>query len=650
MAAVYLHNAIHSRPLTENRDIIEHSRNLSAISCATLYTNTTLHSQTTTEPLLHPLSSPEATRPYYEHTSPELRDVYDLPSHLRWGDEHTGTHAFGEKDRAPGRRKRKPWRWRKVVRVVFQVVICLWAAYNTVRYFIAFTIYGREMTAGRNFSLGVGTSAGTSFVLAFCSLLLSALQNHLLDNGVINNQYLTYTCSAMQYLSSILLLAPAAVNFALLFIWKNSSNAHYNVDHRCHIDIDALWSPTSNPCTNKSPTWAIWLIVSSVRLAFTLFILLAYHMFSVFYPDSSRRSAHLRLSSRPVSFSPKETTPESRRPSLAMMLPYNDQDLHAQNIMSAISSDDMTLKGSPPASRIHLSRSRSSGFSGETGSGEHTGVGRSRPSLTEEGDRDQSGHMDRFRSLLSQITQETEEAVEYAQSDRAAVSENSREATIPNINPPSYSQGDDDESYDESVHDELHGSDENIFNLPPIPPALGYNEFGLPYPPEQDIRVLNGYIRRMPTIESMGSGEMGSSIGASSYRAGSMYSSSRPPTRNTLLSFSTGDIEGGESNPPSRANSLSARAEILAAMVSKNVVASEHGELLVRPETALGRRSTPSSFVESPVEGPPSDIHSSSGSRGTSISYHTATMGSTNVPPSPVDVPRSAFRPRENES
>ena len=341
------------------------------------------------------------------------------------------------------------------------------------------------------------------------------------------------------------------------------------------------------------------------------------------------------------------------------MLPRSAQDFDATNAGSALSSDELTLRGdfSPPTSRIHLARSRSSGLSGsgETTSGEQLTFGRSKSSLTDEGDHSVSGHsahMDRFRSLLSQITQEADEALEYAQHDRPSSSENNREFGTPEMYPPSYSQGDedDDESYDENAHDELHTSDDNIFNLPPIPPTLGYNEFGLPYPPEQDVRVLNGYIRRMPTIESMGSGEIASSIGASSHHAGSMYTSSRPPTRNTLLSFSTSDIDAGESNPPSRANSLSARAEILAAMATRNVVTSEHGELLVRPETALGRRSTPSSFAESPVEGPIGDTHSSSGSRGTSTSYHTATIGSTYVPPSPVDPPRTALRSRENES
>ncbi|PPR05435.1 hypothetical protein CVT26_011312 [Gymnopilus dilepis] len=639
MAAVYLHNAIHSRPPTETRDTVEHSRNLSAISCATLYTNTTSHSQTTTEPLLHPLSSPEAARPYYEHISPESRDAYDSPSHLRWEDRHAApveTATFVEKDRSPRRRKRRPWRRRTATTAVFQIVICLWAAYNTVRYFIAFTIYGNDLSSGRIFSLAMGTSAGVSFMLSFSSLVLSVLQRRLFNHGA-THRYVSFIRSVMQYLASILLLAPAVTSIVLLFLWKHSPNAHYNVDHRCHIDIDALWSPNFNPCSNKSPAWTIWLILSSVRLGLTLLILLVYHIFSAFYPDSPRRPARLRLPSRPASYVPKQLTPENRRPSLGMMLPRSAQDFDATNAGSALSSDELTLRGdfSPPTSRIHLARSRSSGLSGETTSGEQLTFGRSKSSLTDEGDHS-----------------EADEALEYAQHDRPSSSENNREFGTPEMYPPSYSQGDedDDESYDENAHDELRTSDDNIFNLPPIPPTLGYNEFGLPYPPEQDVRVLNGYIRRMPTIESMGSGEIASSIGASSHHAGSMYTSSRPPTRNTLLSFSTSDIDAGESNPPSRANSLSARAEILAAMATRNVVTSEHGELLVRPETALGRRSTPSSFAESPVEGPIGDTHSSSGSRGTSTSYHTATIGSTYVPPSPVDPPRTALLSRENES
>src|SRR5260370_30096462 len=77
--------------------------------------------------------------------------------------------------------------------------------------------------------------------------------------------------------------------------------------------------------------------------------------------------------------------------------------------------------------------------------------------------------------------------------------------TIPKPYPSQFIIDSNDHNYAFSRNDK-----DNMFNLPPVPMALGYNEFGVPYPPEENIRILGGFIRRMPTIESMGSDEMAS--------------------------------------------------------------------------------------------------------------------------------------------
>lgn len=283
----------------------------------------------------------------------------------------------------------------------------------------------------------------------------------------------------------------------------------------------------------------------------------------------------------------------------------------------------MTFQGdelSRPPSRLRLARSRSSGLSAETFTpGESTSLGRS--ALPEfDSERDLIGHMDRFRSLVTQINQEAEAALEFARADHISSAEHSHPAA-PSGLPPAYPE--DEHEYE--TDGPTRGSPDNIFNLPPVPAALGYNEFGMPYPPDQDVHILNGYIRRMPTIESMGSGEIGTSIGASSRQAGS--NSSRPPTRNTLLSFTSNEFELTGSQPPSRPNSLSVRAELLAGMSNTNGT-SEHGELQSRSDVALRRVSSPTSFLESPLMGSHGDAYST-GSHSTTLSYHTATMGSS---------------------
>jgi len=277
-------------------------------------------------------------------------------------------------------------------------------------------------------------------------------------------------------------------------------------------------------------------------------------------------------------------------------------------------------ESSRPPSRLRLARSRSSVLSADTFTpSESISFGRSTlPDVDSE--RDFFGHMERFRSLVTQIAEEAEAALEFAQADRISSPENPREThpAPPSGLPPAYSENEDDDETDDLVH----SSPDNIFNLPPVPAALGYNEFGMPYPPDQDVHILNGYIRRMPTIESMGSGEIGTT---SSHRPGS--NSSRPPTRNTLLSYASNEFEWTGSQPPSRANSLSARAELLVGM-SNVTGTSEHGELQSRPDIAWKRVSSPTSFLESPLIGGQWDAHST-GSHSTTLSYHTATMGSS---------------------
>ena len=117
---------------------------------------------------------------------------------------------------------------------------------------------------------------------------------------------------------------------------------------------------------------------------------------------------------------------------------------------------------------------------------------------------------------------------------------------------------------------------------------------------------------------------------------------SRPPTRNTLLSRHSTDYDSPNSEPPSRTNSLSARAELfvgLSSSLSNNNVPSsnnnisEHGELLGRTSSPVARRlSTPISYVDQTVSSGGSGggdfITSSTATSGTSSSlssYQTAT-------------------------
>ncbi|KAF9552306.1 hypothetical protein CPC08DRAFT_714729 [Agrocybe pediades] len=652
MAAVYLHDAKLSQTPSQNPVTADHARHLSSLSSATLHTNTTLHSQPT-EPLLPPLTAgaDEATLAYYEQLSRQPRNPDGSPAHLRWDVlpvlQTNPTAVVAKKE--PSRR-RKPGRRRRRVKFVLQAIIAAWSVYNTVRYFLAFTLYGRQSHLGQVLSLALGICSGVSFILAFIFFVMAALMNRMVNFGIVY-RYIVGVRSALHYSSSLLIFSPTVANLVMVFLWRESINEQYDLHHRCHFDIDVVWSVTKRHCNDSSPSWGVWVAVSAVRLALTLAILVAYHTLALLYPALPRRPVHhrIRSSSGSESLTPAPSTRQSRRRSVNSTTSHdNHPDLRLHQHVSEVSLDEATLRGDSTRSlnRIRLARSHSSGLSGESNTLEAISFKRKNSGSDQDHESPPGLPTDRFRSILSQIAQETEEAMEYARSDNSSVHENPPHDTnsppAPAESPaPSYSQGDHDDETDddedEEVNVQYHGLYDNIYNiynLRPIPPMLGYNEFGLPYPPEQDVRVLNGYVRRMPTIESMGSGEFASSVGASSaLRGESMYTSSRPPTRNTLLSFSSAEYEMNGGSPAlSRANSLSARAELLVGM-SANSAASEHGELVIRPEM-IRRYSSPTSYLDSPVSpvSPHYEVAQSStaGSRATAsnTSYHTATAGS----------------------
>ncbi|GLB44483.1 hypothetical protein LshimejAT787_1701100 [Lyophyllum shimeji] len=166
------------------------------------------------------------------------------------------------------------------------------------------------------------------------------------------------------------------------------------------------------------------------------------------------------------------------------------------------------------------------------------------------GDVELNGFHDRFRLLVSQITRETEEGLEL----------------VANSSPP-----------------ETLNSVPEDYSLPRIPPTIGYDEFGRPYPPDERVSILNGYVRRMPTIESMGSREIGSMTASSVYTDRDTMTTSirsapvsRPPTRANTLTAS--EYSAG-SRPGSRSNSITAGAEILLGATART---SEVGELVER--------------------------------------------------------------------
>ncbi|KAI0062976.1 hypothetical protein BV25DRAFT_489065 [Artomyces pyxidatus] len=254
---------------------------------------------------------------------------------------------------------------------------------------------------------------------------------------------------------------------------------------------------------------------------------------------------------------------------------------------SATSEDD--LLGSTESGGAHksLRRIRSS-YDMNAGSS-HSHASSSEEAKAVLPDDDLQGFADRFRSLVSQVSRELEEGLQLEPDDDIAAPRT----------PP--------------IH---HVLDTHI-------PYASLDEFGRPMHDER-IAVLGGVVRRMPTIESVGSRELmsirsGLPNGLNSPTTTSSMSS-RPPTRATMLSLSD-----GASAPPSRSNSLHAAA-------APPRMASELGELAREPTTSSSRSSVRGSTGTSYYTMPPgsSSTRSSEGLAGAPRSRSNS-LGATEV-------------------
>jgi hypothetical protein len=121
MAAICLHNVLPAQNPSDQCDILEHSRNLSTISSATLFTTTTHHSQPT-EPLLQPSVPGEAAESYFDQVARQPRNPDGTPARLQWNDSNaleTDPIVVGEKGRGRGRRiGKRSQRWKRVKQIL----------------------------------------------------------------------------------------------------------------------------------------------------------------------------------------------------------------------------------------------------------------------------------------------------------------------------------------------------------------------------------------------------------------------------------------------------------------------------------------------------------------------------------------------------
>lgn len=283
MAALYIHNAIHSMEPSHSPHLPSpHNRNISTVSSSTLRTSTSEYSHPT-EPLLHSGTSGSLAyldllshQPVYPHGAepPHSRSIsFD-------GDPNTMRERKGYWERTIRTRLRRLKLWKGLLELVIgacmNVGCCgtrakstsaAFAVYNTVRYFLAYTIYNSK--DGQSVSLSMGISTGFAFTLIVCAVILATFQPYLLAHQIPLRPLLLCR-TVMHMLASFFLFGPAVVNTTLLFIWKKSTDPELNFLQRCHVDIDVVWSVSNAQC--KPASWGVWLTLSLVRLLLTFFI------------------------------------------------------------------------------------------------------------------------------------------------------------------------------------------------------------------------------------------------------------------------------------------------------------------------------------------------------------------------------------------
>ena len=140
-----------------------------------------------------------------------------------------------------------------------------WATYNTVRYYVGAWLHPYRQR--QVIALVLGSCTALCLACTVTSVIISASAPHLGWYYRPHSKHILLQ-GFLRYSSSILLFAPAFVNFILVFIWRNTSDIFNNLHGRCHWDIDVVWTGFGGVCEH-GPEWGFWLAGSLVRLLLT---------------------------------------------------------------------------------------------------------------------------------------------------------------------------------------------------------------------------------------------------------------------------------------------------------------------------------------------------------------------------------------------
>ncbi|KZV67965.1 hypothetical protein PENSPDRAFT_687645 [Peniophora sp. CONT] len=416
--------------------------------------------------------------------------------------------------------RRRMQRWR-VVKTVTLALIAAWTTYTGVRYFIAFVMY--RSSTRRTLSLALGVSSLVALSLSLVLASSKPVLGPLVRTRPDLLRLFMVAARIARACVTLLTLGPAIVNLVLVFVWRNDGDPEVRLRGRCRWDIDVDWT-TGVGSRCESPTWGVWLAAAIVRLVMTAMTLVVYHVACLAH-DRARSAPRARIPD--MKERPESSALTSPQPVTFTLRSRDSMGVPAPATPPPNSSPRRSIwerrSGSITVSAADHSSGSQTVSSHESGSTAHE----SRPVL---GSHPTPTSAEQANLLAAQDLQN------FANSFRDLVGRVSRDLEDGSLSPASESP-----------------------RTPPLhsvmsthTPYVSLDEFGRPVPPHENVAVFGRPVRRMPTIESMGTFATTPGTDAPhSPTAGSMLSNqSRAPTRMSMATMSI------PSAPPSRSNSL----------------------------------------------------------------------------------------------
>lgn len=278
MTALDLHNAL----FTSDKRFV----NATPMPAPMTRTHTRILSLTTVREQSYDPTSPTYNSPTYhdllsrQPLHPDGPRHWDLGLDLT-GDPITAAECKSLEDRfIKAKLRRLKW-----ICGVFEVVFGVWAVYCMIRYSLAFQTAFTSDVPIRTLALVLCVTSGISVAGVVVTLFIPLLPN----NGA---GFVRSTRIVLRGCFVVLILATAIANLVFILVWRP-------VD-RCGCDMDISWSATvaivgdstANQC--RTASLAAWTIVASLRVIFTLIVVLLYLYFLRAYSEARHPSRYTR--------------------------------------------------------------------------------------------------------------------------------------------------------------------------------------------------------------------------------------------------------------------------------------------------------------------------------------------------------------------